>query len=382
MSDRRLIELEHQVQCLMEAHLAPTQPTQVNRITTPCEIYSGPHDTQYCMEDPEQAFVKYASSRIDGMRKKRLSNLRTQLEQQQDDMISKINLLWKAVSEKLDDTPLCDTAGGLTAKMNFTSTDYHTKEELRTKEESSVEPSKTNYTNHKNANETDEEVESKKEVNKETKRETEEEEEDNPEHFNTFPTMKELRYHEWIFKNPQPLWVKAKIKTGNVHYNWIMSNKLEPRRKPSNPKKNCNFVGRVKGLRVFIRNFTYECNFMVLKDTTSVIDHYLGSVVFLKPFVEATRLVYHKEEGTVMFERDKEWIIFKIPHKMDMFKHVDFTGRGTNSTPPFVLKSVDDNCEKTHYSNSLDLGPVYKYDEYECRGIRSLMAAKARRKNK
>ncbi|GKB72458.1 MAK10-like protein, partial [Tanacetum coccineum] len=62
-SDRRLIELENQVQCLMEAHLAPTQPTQVNKITTSCEICSGPHDTQYCMEDPEQAFVEYASSR-------------------------------------------------------------------------------------------------------------------------------------------------------------------------------------------------------------------------------------------------------------------------------------------------------------------------------
>ncbi|GJU24821.1 MAK10-like protein [Tanacetum coccineum] len=64
-SDRRLIELENQVQCLMEAHLAPTQPTQVNKITTSCEICSGPHDTHYCMEDPEQAFVEYASSRTD-----------------------------------------------------------------------------------------------------------------------------------------------------------------------------------------------------------------------------------------------------------------------------------------------------------------------------
>ncbi|GKC00667.1 hypothetical protein Tco_0986803 [Tanacetum coccineum] len=51
-SDRRLIELENQVQRLMEAHLAPTQPTQVNKVTTSCEICSGPHDTQYCMEDP------------------------------------------------------------------------------------------------------------------------------------------------------------------------------------------------------------------------------------------------------------------------------------------------------------------------------------------
>nr|GEV40457.1 MAK10-like protein [Tanacetum cinerariifolium] len=63
--DRRLIELENQVQCLMEAHLAPTQPTQLNKITTSCEICCGPYDTQYCMEDPEQAFVEYASSRTD-----------------------------------------------------------------------------------------------------------------------------------------------------------------------------------------------------------------------------------------------------------------------------------------------------------------------------
>ncbi|GKE74844.1 MAK10-like protein [Tanacetum coccineum] len=44
-TDCRLIEIKNQVQCLMEAHLAPTQPTQVNKITTSCEIYSGPHDT-------------------------------------------------------------------------------------------------------------------------------------------------------------------------------------------------------------------------------------------------------------------------------------------------------------------------------------------------
>ncbi|GJX78400.1 MAK10-like protein [Tanacetum coccineum] len=56
--DRRLIELENQVQRLMEAHLASTQPTQVNKITTPCDIYNGPHDTQHCMENPEQAFVE------------------------------------------------------------------------------------------------------------------------------------------------------------------------------------------------------------------------------------------------------------------------------------------------------------------------------------
>ncbi|GJZ68122.1 hypothetical protein Tco_0631362 [Tanacetum coccineum] len=74
-SDHRLIKLENQIQLLMEAHLAPTQPTQVNKVTTSCEIYSGPHDTQYCMEDPEQAFVKYVSSCTDEVGGKCQSNI-------------------------------------------------------------------------------------------------------------------------------------------------------------------------------------------------------------------------------------------------------------------------------------------------------------------
>ncbi|GKB81380.1 hypothetical protein Tco_0948275 [Tanacetum coccineum] len=47
---------------LMEVHLAPKSSVQVNKIASSCEICSGPHDTQYCMENLEQAFVDYASS--------------------------------------------------------------------------------------------------------------------------------------------------------------------------------------------------------------------------------------------------------------------------------------------------------------------------------
>ncbi|GKA38084.1 MAK10-like protein [Tanacetum coccineum] len=39
------------------------QDVPMNRITTSCDIWSSPHDTQYCMEDHEQAFVEYASLR-------------------------------------------------------------------------------------------------------------------------------------------------------------------------------------------------------------------------------------------------------------------------------------------------------------------------------
>ncbi|GJT85059.1 DNA-directed DNA polymerase [Tanacetum coccineum] len=50
---------------MMEAHLAQTKPVQVNKIASSCEICSGPHDTQYCMEYPERVFVEYASTRTD-----------------------------------------------------------------------------------------------------------------------------------------------------------------------------------------------------------------------------------------------------------------------------------------------------------------------------
>ncbi|GKA30770.1 hypothetical protein Tco_0717075 [Tanacetum coccineum] len=63
-SDCRLIELKNEVQCLMEAHLPPKQPVQVTKISSSCEICSCPYDTQCCMENPEQAFVDYASSYI------------------------------------------------------------------------------------------------------------------------------------------------------------------------------------------------------------------------------------------------------------------------------------------------------------------------------
>ncbi|GKD93539.1 MAK10-like protein [Tanacetum coccineum] len=97
----------------MEAHLAPMQPTQVNKVTTSCEICSGPHDTQYCMEDPEQAFVEYASSRTDeageglvsnfmASQDARLSKFEADFKQQQNEMTNKIDTVLKAITDRID----------------------------------------------------------------------------------------------------------------------------------------------------------------------------------------------------------------------------------------------------------------------------------------
>ncbi|GJS38395.1 MAK10-like protein [Tanacetum coccineum] len=76
------------------------------------DILIGPHDTQYCMEDPEQAFVKYASSRIDeageglvssfmASQDARLSKFEANFKQQQSEMTNKINTVLKAITDRI-----------------------------------------------------------------------------------------------------------------------------------------------------------------------------------------------------------------------------------------------------------------------------------------
>ncbi|GKC56809.1 protein kinase-like domain, concanavalin A-like lectin/glucanase domain protein [Tanacetum coccineum] len=242
--------------------------------------------------------------------------------------------------------------------------------------------------------ETDEEVE---EIFKE------EEEDEDDENFNSFPTMKELSHHEWLLKNPRPPWVKAKVRAGSPNnikiscmvghifkrhtyidlespinimsrrqYNQIMTYGLRSRQKPSNPNKISNFVGRIRGLKIFIGSFAYECDFMILEDTTSIIDHHLGEMVFGRPFIEETGLVYNKGEGTVMFKQNDDKITFKMPHTMEIFRQTKLMGLNTDSIPPFAHKE-NFSHGKTHYYQSLLIGDEYKQDGGDKRGIRHLM---------
>ncbi|GKE33843.1 protein kinase-like domain, concanavalin A-like lectin/glucanase domain protein [Tanacetum coccineum] len=199
------------------------------------------------------------------------------------------------------------------------------------------------------------EEESKFETDEEVEEILEEEEDDGDgENFNLFPIMKELTHHEWLLKNHRPPWVKARIRAGSPNnikiscmvghhfkrhayidlespinimsrhqYNQIMTYGLRSRQKSSNPNKISNFVGRIRGLKIFIGSFTYECDFMILEDTTSIINHHLGEMVFRRPFIDETGLVYNEEEGTVIFKQGDEKIMFKMPHTMKMFKKQD-----------------------------------------------------------
>ncbi|GKE85408.1 hypothetical protein Tco_1559150 [Tanacetum coccineum] len=77
--------------------------------TFSCEIYSGPHDTQYCMEDSKQAFIEYASSRTDEAGDARLSKFEADFKQQQSKMTNKIDTVLKAITDQIAGTLPSDT---------------------------------------------------------------------------------------------------------------------------------------------------------------------------------------------------------------------------------------------------------------------------------
>nr|GEX00783.1 MAK10-like protein [Tanacetum cinerariifolium] len=115
------------------------QDVLMNKITTSCEVCSGPHDTQYCMENPEQAFVEYASSRIDEARGKCQSNLEglvsnfmasqdarlfkseADFKQQQSEKTNKIDTLLKAITNRMAGALPSDTVKNPKLNVNNTT---------------------------------------------------------------------------------------------------------------------------------------------------------------------------------------------------------------------------------------------------------------------
>nr|GEX31648.1 protein kinase-like domain, concanavalin A-like lectin/glucanase domain protein [Tanacetum cinerariifolium] len=192
----------------MEAHLASTQPTQVNKVISLCEICSGPHDTQYCMENLEQAFVEYSSSRTD--------------EARGDDD----NIMFIEIVKKNNDSQ---------------------KEEPKAKEQ---------------------EVE----------------------YFDAFLT--------------------------------IMRRKLNHRENPNRGVSNS--IGRVKGMHIFIGNFTYVTNSMIAEDISSIIDHRLSQVVLGKPFIKISNMTHDLPKGVVRFTNGTNEVTYKMPHKIEKYNSLSY----------------------------------------------------------
>ncbi|GKC51099.1 MAK10-like protein [Tanacetum coccineum] len=168
-SDRRLIELEYQVQCLMEAYIAPMQPTQVNKFTTSCEICSGPttlstawkipsklllnmhprvptkREVNDTLSNPSKAILVTPTihhgkvtqtlglvSNFIASQDARLSKFESDFKQQQSEITNKIDTVLKAITDRIAGALPSDIVKN--PKLNVNSTSPVLSAQIRTQQ--------------------------------------------------------------------------------------------------------------------------------------------------------------------------------------------------------------------------------------------------------
>ncbi|GJT80087.1 hypothetical protein Tco_1054429 [Tanacetum coccineum] len=170
------------------------------------------------------------------------------------------------------------------------------------------------------------------------------------EYFDIFPTRSELAYHKYLMCSPIPSIflrnpivmdrcpsnLKIPCNIGHVHmekayidpnsplnimtrmmYNWIMKRKLDPRENSN--RGISNFTVTIKGMYVFVGNFTYIVDFMIVEDISSIIDHKLSQLVLGKPFVEISNMTHDPLERVARFTNRTDEVAYKMPHMIEQY---------------------------------------------------------------
>ncbi|GJW48404.1 hypothetical protein Tco_0080050 [Tanacetum coccineum] len=142
------------------------------------------------------------------------------------------------------------------------------------------------------------------------------------------------------------------------------------RRDPENPRKVSNFTKIVRGIHVFIGNFTYIMNFLVVEDVELDIDSYLSHVVLGKPFVEISNLTYDHSKGINMFTDGIDEVVYQIPHRVEQYQLMpnlekDFMQADYVRSKDDTKRGVDYVMKNMFgfYKECLELGPEYKVNK-------------------
>ncbi|GJU41539.1 hypothetical protein Tco_1194496 [Tanacetum coccineum] len=147
-------------------------------------------------------------------------------------------------------------------------------------------------------------------------------------------------------------------------YNWIMRRKLDPRE--NSDRRVSNFTRRIKRIHVFVGNFTYVTDFMIVEDISLIIDPRLSQVVLGKPFVEISNMTHDPPEGIVRFTNGTNEVAYKMPHKIEQYDSPSDLER--EHTKSVYLRNEEDKRRGVEYVMSkilgfykecLELGPEY-----------------------
>ncbi|GJT14455.1 MAK10-like protein [Tanacetum coccineum] len=389
--------------------IALPQDVPMNQITTSCEICSDPHDTKYCIEDPEQAFVEYASQRTD-----EAGGMWYTFKPEQNNLSDTYNPSWKSnpnlssinaitihpkqPEESQVNEPDVSSLGNISSNphpqpdpLASIATEQVRKLNLMLKSLGLVPQSSNTrfvYTKEEDGevmfieiirDDDEPQNESPNEGEGTTKKGPE------VEYFNTVSTRDELTHHKYLMCGLIPLIflrnpiitkecssnLKITCNIRHVHvekayidldsplnimtrmmYNWIMRRKLDPGENTNGGISN--FIGRIKGMRVFIGNFTYVVDFMIVEDISSIIDPRLSQVVLGRPFIEISNMTHDLPERVVRFANGDDKVAYKIPYKIEQYNSLsNFENKHTKSV---YLRNKEDKRRGVNYVMGKILG--------------------------
>nr|GEZ60007.1 retrotransposon Orf1 [Tanacetum cinerariifolium] len=119
-------------------------------------------------------------------------------------------------------------------------------------------------------------------------------------------------------------------------------------------------------MHIFIGNFTYVSNFMIVEDISSIIDPRLSQVVLGKPFVEIPNMTHDLSIGVAKFTEGTNEIAYKMPYKIEQYNSLSYLEK--EHTKSVYLGNEEDKRRRVDYVMStilwfykecLKLGPEY-----------------------
>ncbi|GJU10191.1 hypothetical protein Tco_1132587 [Tanacetum coccineum] len=93
-------------------------------------------------------------------------------------------------------------------------------------------------------------------------------------------------------------------------------------------------------MHVFIGNFTYIVDFMIIEDISSIIDPRMSQVVLGKPFMEISNMTHDPQEGVVRFTNRNDKVAYKMPHKIEQYNSLSNLEK--EHTKSVYLKNEED----------------------------------------
>nr|GEV38526.1 MAK10-like protein [Tanacetum cinerariifolium] len=121
----------------------------------------------------------------------------------------------------------------------------------------------------------------------------------------------DVMFIEIVQKNKNSLKEEPEAGEHEVEYFDMLPNRSELAYHKENSNRGVsNFTGRIKGMHIFIGNFTYVIDFMIVNDISSTIDPRMSQVLLGRPFVEISNVTHdlpkEKEHTKSVYLRNKE----------------------------------------------------------------------------